>query len=777
MAPRRSLPVILLWVLLGLVLTTSPTEAHATLQGSDPPIDSLLVSSPDVITMSFTEDVATNPAPIVRVLNDQGDLAGDDPLPITIDPDQPQTMTVTIPPLDRGTWTVAWTVTSATDGHTLSGTWAFRIGGGLPPGIAQHADASPAGWAVALRWLTFLGAAGAAGMLLFPFLTQRREGDALWRTRSIRIAWLAATLALVATLLEPVAAWLADRSTSLPDHLQALPDAWAWRPLTLLPLMVMLGIFLVRRRVPGAVIECTGGGLALLSMLGLVLTSHAAGQDDFRFWAIGFNAVHQWSVALWTGGLLAFAIWAVLARGTPDRVPRLRLGTTSAIALLLFLVGVVTGTVNTGFMLPIVQNLRDDGFSINAFSDLWDSRYGVVLLIKVLLLIIPLALAVYHRQTILRLGRQAGAWVSTIPTTMNRTLRWEAAAVTLVILGGSTLAMSSPPAPEVPGVDQITLVSPTTSAPTDDSLLVHLTVDPAHTGDNVLIVRLTDWNGQPLPADPAPRVTLAFTSLNHGTFQGGVALAPDAEDPQYHVTSGLNLSLDGWWQITTTVQRAGMQNATAEFELMLPDPNTQGFTAPNTRVSDPAAETLFTAALDRMTSWRSVRWTELIGSGQDVLLIGEFAVIESTDDAPNAYKMDLAYSGSFAERASGEPPAAPTFDSRSSITIGDEAWMQTMNGDWLEEPPTRFIPPSGWNTTYAGATSFQLGTPQRLDGTEYQLVTFHLPEQPGQAEAWFAWWIDPSSHDVVQVAMISRMHYMLWLYHDIDNDFEILPPD
>jgi hypothetical protein len=267
-------------------------------------------------------------------------------------------------------------------------------------------------------------------------------------------------------------------------------------------------------------------------------------------------------------------------------------------------------------------------------------------------------------------------------------------------------------------------------------------------------------------------VTLSFTSLNHGTQESGVALT---ETPEGWSTSGLKLSLDGWWQVMATVQRAGEQNATANFMLLLPDPNTQGFDAPSVQETDPVAEALFYQSLDQLTGWTSLRWTELIGSGLDVLVIGDFAVVEPANGDAHSYRMDLLYSGSFAPTASGAAPPAPSFDTRSSVVVGDQGWMRTTNGDWLEESPVRFVPPSGWSSTYAGATDFRLGAPQTVDGVEYQILLFHLPEQ-NTAEAWFVWWIDPATGNVMKINMISRMHYMTWLYRDINEEFVIEPP-
>ncbi len=763
-----------------LLLNGGQGFAHAYLVSADPPVDGLAVSSPDVLTLSFSEDIEmTSPAPVVRLLDQQGEVIGDDPLPIQ-ESDNPRQLVVPVPDLGPGTYTVSWSLTSATDGHALSGTYAFRVGGGLPPGLATTSESSPAVWAVVTRWLTFLGVAAVVGLLLFP-LQVIGAGDVprRWpRTRAIGIL-AGALVALAATLAEPLLQWLLhgrDDGSSLGDVVKSLPDDWWWRPWTLIPLaLVAVAIVTVLRFAIPRVVAMAGAILALASLLGLVLTSHAAGRETWREVAIGSNMLHQASVALWCGGLVALVCWGMAGRDGSGTA-RVTWPRFSTIALGLFVVAVASGVVNTNFIFEFLDGIREDGFSADAFAPLWESRYGITLLVKLAILIVPFALAILHRERIRKLASETGDALTGLGDRLRSTIRIELLAVALVIAGGSTLALSAPPQKTENVLDRITLVSPTGEPDEDGSLLVHLTIDPADSGENTFSVRLTDWNGDPIPGDPAPRVTLDFTSISHGTSNPGVALEPSPTDPATFTASGLALSIDGWWQIDARIQRAGQQNTAATSYVLLPDPNTQGFDAPPAPATDPAAEALYTQALSQMVSWERVRWTEHLGSGSDVIVIGEFAMIEATGETPSAYAQSVPYSASFVPTSSGAPPAPPSFDGRSSITIGDDGWLRTANGDWLSEPPTNFSPMSEWGETYAGATSFQMGMQQEIDGRTYQVVTFHLPEQPTQSEAWFAWWIDEETGDVSHMAMVARQHYMTWQYSDIDGEVVIEPP-
>lgn len=766
-------------VIVGLGLSPPAGLAHAELLRADPPIDGLAISSPNRISLTFTEPVTTtSPAPIVTMLDEKGNAIGENPVPI-LESDDPRTLLLKTPDLQRGTYTVSWEVTSATDGHTLNGVYAFRVGGGLPPGLASSSDDIPAVWAVLTRWLTFLGSSLAAGLLLFGafFVFDAAVTGNRWQHWRCRLILGGAGIALAATVAEPLVQWLVDGG-SFRAVVDALPGGWWWRPAMLVPLTVLgLAITYPMRGAIPLTAVVGGAALALGSLLGLVMTSHAAGRADQHLAAIASNAFHQWAVALWTGGLAALVIWTITRSGG-DHSPSLHLRKFSSTALALSAIAIATGVINTGFVFPFIARVRADGPGIDVFEPLWTSNYGIALLIKVAILLIPLALAVYHRSTVTRLGRETASLIGGLTGRMQRTVRWEVAAVAVVIVGGSTIALSAPPPTVEAPLEQITLVAPTSNAPGPDSLLVHLTIDPADSGENTITARLTNWDGAAIAEDSMARVVLDFTSLNHGTVNAGVNLHPAGGGSNAFRTAGLDISLEGWWQIDARVMGAGASDdaQVASFFAVLPDPNTQGTDAAPKPEPDRGAEALFDTAYMQMLAWDRVRWTERLGSGNDALVLANFAVIDNGEAGPDAHRLDLAYSGGFAPSASGTPPQPPTYDSRASITIGDRGWLRATNGVWLEQPPTSYSTPSEWDSIYLGSDNHQMGIRQTIDGVELQVITFYLTEQPTRAGAWFVWWIDMSTGDVARVAMIARLHYMVWSYTDIDGDFTIEPP-
>ena len=446
-------------------------------------------------------------------------------------------------------------------------------------------------------------------------------------------------------------------------------------------------------------------------------------------------------------------------------------------ALILFAVAVLTGTINTGFVFPFVSEIRREGLSLGVFEPLWTSRYGIALLAKVLVLVVPFVLAVWHRAAIARTAGAAVETAAALPGRFRKTLRLEAILVALVMLGGSTIALSAPPRAEDVVRTYATLVAPARTADGKEPMLAHLTVAPVRQGDNALTVRLTDWDGVAADAGAVPQVTLDFLSLDHGVSKMDVLLEREDGLPATWSTAGLDLSLDGWWQVTARVNGEGQAEAAASFFVLLPDPNTNGFANGPKPASSSEGEALFRQGLAAMTSWRSVRWIEYLGSGDDVLVLAEFEIVDGGGRQPNAYEVNLRYSGGFAPFPNGDPPRPPTYDTRRSITVGERSWLSTSAGsEWLDQPPGRFDLPAQWGEIYEGSQNFRLGTTQTVNGEEARIVTFYSPDQVGQSEAWYAWWIGVETGNVLQVTMIANQHYMMWQYTDPNGDLSITAP-
>lgn len=729
-------------LLAGAFLAPFEGAAHPELTEATPAQDAIIGAPVDEIELWFTETVTSDPEPpTVRVLDDAGrDLTVDS---VEIDPNDPYHVVATVAGMATGTYTVLWTATSSEDGHTLSGTFSFRVATGQAPGAATVEGERPLAWAVATRWLTFLAASISAAAFLFIALGTKEQQPS--GQRRLAIASLAAALVgLIATLLEPWLQTIAPpagvEAPSLSDAISAVPDAWWLRPasLALVVAMALLCLVLARQRSVAIPIALVGAGLGLIALLGLSLTSHASARESWSTVATASIIVHQWSVGLWVGGLAALAVgWSWRGESGPDadkdRASRYPIRRFSTAALVLAVLGIATGVVNSGLALPTLDSL-------------WESDYGRILILKLILLAPVLGLAIYHR---LWLRRHLAA----IGQALRGTVRIEAALALLVAGVGVALALSALPSESKGDVEEIDLAAPLLFG-NPESAMVRLEIGPAVAGENEIRIFLTDAENDPIPADEIDLVRLTVRSLNSDAMQSGIEAIPDGSGG--FTVAGLQLSHDGWWAIDVLVRQPGEEDVTVPFYLMVPDPNINGFDAPEIAESNPDAEALFTRAVEILANVNSVGYNERLASGLGTVVTIERQVAVGDQDSPTASLLRT--------------------NEIELLTIGNRTWQRPPGGEWFERELVEVIPPKEWVAAYEGATGFQLGPEMEIDGKMTRVVTLYVPETERRIAAWYAWWIDEATGEPVREAMVSRMHYMIYFYSGFNEPFAPEPP-
>lgn len=328
--------------------------------------------------------------------------------------------------------------------------------------------------------------------------------------------------------------------------------------------------------------------------------------------------------------------------------------------------------------------------------------------------------------------------------------------------------------------DAITLAAPATNGPpdtTDGVLITHLTLTGGTAGKTDVTASLTDMKGRPLPVTGGYDVQFAATNLNTGTTVDLRDMEPSdtATTPTFTIDDP-GLADDGWWRLRTTVTRPDGGPVASDFYVMLPDPNLAGFDAPPVPDNDPDAAVMLDTALAQMSRWTSVRWWEWLSGGNDSLIMGRVSVTTTAANGqPPSFQREMLYAGGFERKVPGAPPAAPSVNHFSSVTIGDQAWSRDADGVVEQASPTRYLPIDQYPTTYEGARAIQAGIADEVEGRPARIVTFHVPTQPSQSEAWFAFWIDDETGDVLKLTMIASNHYMIWVYSDVNEPFVIEP--
>lgn len=459
-ASLRRLSTVLL--LLGAPLLTvsgvgpAPVR-HLALKRSEPSDLSRLSKSPERISLWFT---ARPQLAFSRITlgGPNGIIALD-----TIVADTGNVLHAVIPgALAGGDYRVAWQTASA-DGHPIRGEFAFTVATSSPgtagpqmdsgrPDTADahaahaahrvaqlrdHTDYRSARWVEFVALITILGALGFRHGVLPPLAARNvPTADAADRARRLGqgALFLYGLAAIVRLFAESVA--LNGRARALaPDALLTLltRTSWGmgWMTGMVGALLLLAGWAISRRGVT------MGTPLALTGALGLAaspaLTGHAASSDWFVV-AVTLDMLHVLAAGVWIGGLLMVLLAGVpamrrLIDGNPDAAVSALVNSFHPIALFCAPIVVIAGAGSSMFRLGGVAPLTT-------------TRYGLTLLVKVGIVLLVAAIALYNS---VRARRQLGTSEAT--SHFRRTAALELLLAALVI--AATAFLVTTPAPSL----------------------------------------------------------------------------------------------------------------------------------------------------------------------------------------------------------------------------------------------------------------------------------------------------------------------------------------
>jgi copper transport protein len=385
---RGALTAVIVAAVLALA---PPARAHSTLMATEPPRDRVLEQAPEHVMLRFDEPVETALGSLA-VYDGGGDRVDTGRLYRP----SPERVAVAIDgELERGTYTVAWRVISA-DSDPINGAFVFHVEapGSEPAGIAaQVLEDTPFVVSVLYlggRFLDFvlllLCVGGAAAMAI-----ALRSADWTLRRRLLKVlAALGAGLAVISLIELPLQGAAAQGT--------GLADAFTWDvvwsvadtrfghyALLRVGLAVALGVaavLLARRSARGTMAPA----LLVLLAAGLVVTPSLSGHASVSGpVSLVADATHVQAAAAWTGGLAFVVAALVLARDrrwelASTSVPRFSAMAVASVAALL-----VAGAIN-GYL------------QVRAWRGLWETQYGVLLLVKIGLVLPLLGLGAYNNR-------------------------------------------------------------------------------------------------------------------------------------------------------------------------------------------------------------------------------------------------------------------------------------------------------------------------------------------------------------------------------------------
>ena len=408
---QRILPLALA-VAVGLVLATPKLAlAHLHLRSSVPAAQAVVDTVPREIRLVFTEAPQVSVSSIRLLAADGAEVELGAPF---IDPGSATSLVARIPveALSQGVYTVVWRTASA-DGHPIQGRFDFTVAAGaiglaaatpeLPSvdsaAVARESLAAPSGAMaaqtaeldiespayVAIRWLGYaalFGLIGAVALVLFV-----APGAPSIEADVVRAAARVAVVASAALAVAWVARLVAQ-SLAMSAGIAAILGGTTWGHAWILGAaasLVALGASVAAREGESRAGWYMAAVAALAASVALPLSGHAVATPRLSTLAVTADAAHILGAGGWLGTLLVTIIAGlpVTLRGEPGtrgKEASKLINAFSPMAL-----GCATLLVVTGVIAAWLH--------LGSLPELWQSRYGQVLLIKLAVIIVLVSVA------------------------------------------------------------------------------------------------------------------------------------------------------------------------------------------------------------------------------------------------------------------------------------------------------------------------------------------------------------------------------------------------
>ncbi len=570
-----------LWSIVGLAAAIffllawpqGDVAAHANLSRAEPAPNSELPGSPERIVLWFSEGIEPDLADI-RVLNARGEGVDNDDVSTQGNP--VESVFVSLPTLENGTYTVSWANVSTVDGHRVRGSFLFSVGEpisgevDLPSQPAISNSQEPY-----LRWLVLLGGLSVAGGLLLELAVWRPAlrgigGGLSAVVLSRRVGWLylggmvVLGLSSVGQLLSQSGStfevsWIGAIGDPLRDTLETdWGRSWLWRSGFFVILSVALMIRYMRRSATADGNEGDGPGTpdyaaftalvaSLLLLAPITLVSHAGTTPELEFPAQLSDYLHLVGAAMWAGGLFHLAL-AVLPALWGVEAPKRR--AFLAVAVPRFSVVAIIGAV-----VLAASGMFSAWAQVTTIPSL-GVPYGVTLVVK-MAVVVPLLVLAFVNHRWIR-GRLAGN--DDASRWLTRTVIGEAVIAVLVLLLAG-LMTSMEPARQVAAREGRGLPDGFVDNTISENVVVDIGVEPAKTGRNQVRVTLADRRGAPITDATDVRVRLSFLEQDLGELPVPLEKAGEG----VWILDDAVIALVGVWQIEADITRLNGFDARAAF--------------------------------------------------------------------------------------------------------------------------------------------------------------------------------------------------------------------
>jgi copper transport protein len=520
-------------VVLFLLVTSVPAEAHATLSASSPSDGAVLAALPPVATLTFDEPVRPV-TDYITVLDPDGRSVGG-----AVAAAGPK-VTVGLPRTTvQGTYTLTWRVISA-DSHPVGGAISFSFGHPSRAAAASVTRTSPVVSALftVVRFAGFTGFALLAGGIAFCCYGLPEALDLRGIRMLIGIGFAALLVGTFGALLleGPYGAGAGPGAIARPELLsQTLSGAYG-KALTVrilllavLPFALAYGLPRLRERRSRLVF----GGAAGALMVGIATTWSAGGHaatSTQPAGAVTADVAHLCAMALWLGGLAAVAV--ALRRAGPRAASGIdRFSTLAATAVIVL---AATG-------------LYQGWLRVETPEALFATPYGLALAVKSVLVCLVLCVAFFSRRTLRRRATGALARLVAVET-----------AGALCVVAVTALLVELEPAGKALAAEPVTLTGSYDSGDARGTVRLRLPNRARGLSTGTLTVR--DAAGRP---HDVPELDVAWSLPSRGLGPIAARVGHDGAGRYTAVTAPISVA--GTWRIAVTIRTSDIDETTVQF--------------------------------------------------------------------------------------------------------------------------------------------------------------------------------------------------------------------
>ncbi|AFU12543.1 copper resistance CopC/CopD family protein [Bacillus toyonensis] len=507
-----------------IILIPKSASAHAYVVKSNPVENETLKKAPTVVKIEFDEDIQVSHFNTLFVRDTSGKRV--DLKDAHIDKRNKKLLEAGVKEnLKDGLYSIQWKAISA-DGHPIQGVIPFQIG--LAEAGADDVQVEEMGYVPQIdmimeRGVLYTSFSLFLGVLFFNLIIYK--GDAIEvHSRSKRIIWISLIGIFISLLCNlPLQAkinadvsWLeAFNPLLLKETLQLSVFGYVWiTQMALISVLIIVTYFAVKRE---KLSSFKVWSIPILLFIGLLVmkafNSHAFGLK-FKDIAVVMDFLHLFAASLWVGGLSSIIL---LLRKEDDKwtkywdaIKRFSPWATGAVIVI-----VLTGLFNSTFFIPTIHSL-------------FDTKYGLALLAKILLFVCMGILGIIHYvKGRIRAQQGLGATVK---------VEFIIGIIVFVIVAFMTNVQTPPMPPTGPFTESKQL---------DNGYELTLHVSPNKVGQNTFHITLKDENGQPVTN--MEQIVLTTQSLDMNMGKGSFKVS--AISPGEYEAEGMYINMTGNWNI------------------------------------------------------------------------------------------------------------------------------------------------------------------------------------------------------------------------------------